>query len=159
MTSEPPEAKALDEPPYKLSAEHLSQEHRDVLSRAIRNVLSTSSAEVAYAQIIDGAPLSETYKDVYGPVYPLKHPVKTEHLRLCPGVLEKTRQIRDSFDLNELKFETKVGDRLLPLIYLALDEPLIRYSYSSSTTITLPRQAQGPSKPAWLRWLLFQSIK
>lgn len=107
-----PEAKVLNEQPHKLSVEDLSQEHRDVLLRVIRNVLSTSSVEVTYAQIIDGAPLSEVYSDIYGPAFPLKHPVKTEHLQLCPGVLERTRQIRDSFDLKELKFEIKVGDAL-----------------------------------------------
>jgi hypothetical protein len=108
-----PETKALDVQPRKMSTEDLSLEHRGVLSRTIRNVLSTPSAEVAYAQIVDGAPLSEPYNDVHGLVYPLNHPVKTEHLKLCPGVLQRTRQIRDLFDLNEFKFETKVEGSLV----------------------------------------------
>lgn len=113
MTSDLLEAKALDEQPHKLSPEILSREHHDVLLRAIHNVLCTPSAEVAYAQIIDGAPLREVYDDVSGWVYPFQHPMRTEHLRLCPGVLERTKQIRELFDLNELRFETKVGDWLV----------------------------------------------
>lgn len=91
MTSELPEAEAIDEQPHKLSPESLSREHHDVLLRAIHNVLSTPSAEVAYAQVIDGAFLAEVYHDIYGGVYPRDHPMRTGHLRLCPGVLESTR--------------------------------------------------------------------
>lgn len=74
MISELPGVKTLVEQPHKLSVEDLTQEHYNVLSQAICNVLFTSSAELAYVQIIDGAPLSETYKDIYDlAVYPLRH--------------------------------------------------------------------------------------
>ena len=42
----------------KVSAASLEEQHRDIFVRAVSNVLSTEIAELTYAQIIDGLPLS-----------------------------------------------------------------------------------------------------
>lgn len=92
----------------KLTVDDLGQQYRDVFTRALFNVLSTPAAETTFAQILDGAPLSQSVQDVPGWVYPLDHPVRTQHLELCPEVLDRTRHSRSTFDLRELKFDSRV---------------------------------------------------
>lgn len=72
----------------KLTVDDLDPQHRDVFTRALFNVLATPAAETTFAQILDGAPLSQGVQDVPGWVYPLDHPVRTQYLELCPGVLD-----------------------------------------------------------------------
>ncbi|TAQ89229.1 hypothetical protein B7494_g2432 [Chlorociboria aeruginascens] len=64
--------------------------HRDILNRAIRNVLSTDISEITLAQIVDGLPLSE------------------KHKQLCPGVLEKMCQLYSDFDIDSLRISSKL---------------------------------------------------
>ncbi|KAJ0108207.1 hypothetical protein J7T55_000172 [Diaporthe amygdali] len=92
----------------KSTVDDLGQQHRDVFTRALFNVLSTPAAETTFAQILDGAPLSQSVQDVPGWIYPLDHPVRTQHLELCPGVLERTRHSRSTCDLKELKFDSQL---------------------------------------------------
>lgn len=92
----------------KLTVDDLGQQHRDVFTRALSNVLSTPAAETTFAQILDGAPLSQNVQNVPGWIYPLDHPIRTQHLELCPGVLDRTRHSRSAFDLKELKFDSRV---------------------------------------------------
>lgn len=92
----------------KLTVDDLGQQHRDVFTRALFNLLFTPAAETTFAQILDGAPLSQSVQDVPGWIYPLDHPIRTQHLELCPGVLDRTRHSRSTFDLKELKFDSRV---------------------------------------------------
>ena len=92
----------------KLTVDDLGPQHREVFTRALFNVLSTPAAEITFAQIIDDAPLSQSVLDVPGWIYPLDHPIRTRHLNLCPGVLDKSRHSRSTFDLEVLKFELRV---------------------------------------------------
>jgi hypothetical protein len=111
MTSEPtrPTVASDDKAEARqLTVGDLGQQHRDVLTRAILNALSTPVAETTFAQILDGAPLSQSVQDVPGWIYPLHHPVRTKHLELCPGVLDMARHSRSTFDLNELRFDFRV---------------------------------------------------
>ena len=48
----------------QLIVDDLGQQHRDVLTRAVFNVLSTPAAELTFAQILDSAPLSQSVGDV-----------------------------------------------------------------------------------------------
>lgn len=91
--------------PRKLTIDDLGQQHCDVFTRAFFNVLSTSAAESTFAQILDGAPLSQNVQNVPGWIYPLDHPIYTQHLELCPGVVNRIRHDRDTFDLKKLNFE------------------------------------------------------
>lgn len=92
----------------KLTIDDLSQQYRDVFSRALFNVLSTPAAENTFAQILDGAPLSQNVENVPGWIYPLDHPIRTQHPQLCPGVLERARDSRSTLDLTVLRFESRV---------------------------------------------------
>lgn len=94
----------------KLTVDDLSQEHRDIFARALFNVLFTTAAEMTFAQIIDGAPLSQSVVDTRNGVYPPTHPIYDQHIKLCPGVLEQARQSFNNLDLNELKFNAQVGE-------------------------------------------------
>lgn len=92
----------------------LDENHLASYSRALTNVLSTDLAESTFAQIVDGLPL-------WGVVYELAHygllreePVYN-HRTLCPGVLEKTRAIRASFEPGKLEIRADVNTaNLLP---------------------------------------------
>lgn len=94
--------------PCKLTVDDLGQQHRDAFTRALFNVLTTPAAETTFAQILDGAPLSQSVQSVPGWIYPLDHPIHTQHLDLCPGVMDRVRHDRSTFDLKELKFEPQV---------------------------------------------------
>lgn len=93
---------------HKLTVDDLSQQHRDIFTRALFNVLFTPAAETTFAQIIDGAPLSQSVVDTRSGIYPPTHPIHDQHLKLCPGVLDRARQSRSTFDLNDLKFNARV---------------------------------------------------
>ncbi|KAK7431619.1 hypothetical protein QQZ08_001837 [Neonectria magnoliae] len=82
----------------------LPEPHRGILIRAVSNVLSCDEAEVTFAQIVDGMPLSEVEEDSYDDTACPEHPIHTKHTQLCPGVLEKTRQFRNDVDASELAF-------------------------------------------------------
>lgn len=92
----------------KLTVDDLGQQYRDVFTRALFNVLSTPAAETTFAQILDGAPLSQNVQNVPGWIYPLHHPIRTQHLELCPGVLDITKHSRSNLDLMQLKFDSQV---------------------------------------------------
>jgi hypothetical protein len=85
----------------------LDDDHRQILDRGIRNILSTEAAELAYAQILDGLPTEDSLWDGFDFVE--DHPVQTiEHDEICPGFIEKARESRAQFELGRLNFELKV---------------------------------------------------
>jgi hypothetical protein len=85
----------------------LDDEHRKVLNRAVRNVLNTEVAELAYAQILDGLPNEKSLRDSFG--YVKDHPVHNiQHTEICPGYVEKARKFRSQFDLSQLQLSFKV---------------------------------------------------
>lgn len=102
----------------KESVAYLGHQHRDIFTRALSNVLSTPAAELAFAEIIDGAPLSQTANEVRNRILPRDHPVRSQHPELCPGVLEKTRDIRTTLDIRVLPFDFQVCMILLPQIHI-----------------------------------------
>ncbi|KAK7696690.1 hypothetical protein SLS64_014307 [Diaporthe eres] len=101
----PKETPDMDNVARKKSVAYLGQQHRDIFTRALSNVLSTPAAELAFAEIIDGAPLSQTPNEVRNGILPKDHPVRSQHTELCPGVLEKYRDIRTTLDIQVLQFD------------------------------------------------------
>ncbi|ROW05789.1 hypothetical protein VMCG_05227 [Cytospora schulzeri] len=94
---------------HKLTVDNLEQKHRDVFTRALSHILSTPTAELTYAQIIDGAPLGPVVENSdAGALFPQNHPVLDQHLELCPGVLDTTRHSCSTFDLKVLKFDSQL---------------------------------------------------
>ena len=86
----------------------LQESHRSVVERAIKRTISTNIAQEIYAQIVDGLPTREAIFDTRGLPPSPGHPIETAHDELCDGVLHETRKIYDDFDLESLKFESRV---------------------------------------------------
>lgn len=139
-----PSKYSTDEQSQKLSIEILTGQHRDVFTRAVENVLSTEIAQITYAQIADGLPLSSVEKDTYAfGALTYDHPLHTNHIDLCPDALEKTRQLYAEFDPDILCIDHKVRK------YFAVLSPIaninLRY-YSLSMLIKLRLQTREHSR-------------
>lgn len=94
--------------PHKSSIDTLDEPHRVAISRAISNILSTEIAEMTYAQIVDGLPLSQVFNDNFGGEdFEDDHPMYT-HKELGPGVLDTVRGFRAGFDPETLQFDALV---------------------------------------------------
>lgn len=107
----------MDKEARKESVAYLWRQHRDIFTRALSNVLSTPAAELAFAEIIDGAPLSQTANEVRNRILRLDHAVRSQHPELCPGVLETAREIRAKLDVRVLPFDFQVCMTLLSHIH------------------------------------------
>lgn len=88
--------------------QNMDNAHRDIFSRAISVILSTEICESTYTQIVDGLPTPGIFRDRYNRGLDIRHPL-IKHTMLCPGVMDKTRQFRGSFDPRILKFYNRVG--------------------------------------------------
>lgn len=92
----------------KSTIDSLSKAHREVVIKAISNVLSTEIAELTYAQIVDGLPLGDTVDDVYGNnIMFYDHPVFM-HKKLKDGVLDTVRSFGTNFNPQILEFDTSL---------------------------------------------------
>lgn len=97
----------------------LDNEHRKVLERAVRNLLSTEVAEVIYAQILDGLPTEKSLRDSSD--YVKDHPVHSiQHTEICPRYVEKARDFSNQFDLSQLQIKFKVSLRFQRVPCMAL---------------------------------------
>lgn len=92
----------------KTSIGSLENRHREILIRAIANVLSSPIAEETLGQIVDGLPLSRVAFDVYNSCVCILHPLLQEHQELCPGVLEEARSLCSNFDMSTLQMDSQV---------------------------------------------------
>lgn len=92
----------------KASIKILDEPHRDAVASAISRVLSAEIAETTYAQIVDGLPLLEVLKDVYGDLTCPDHPIH-QHTQLKDSTLDIVRQFRDDLDPNILQFDVPVS--------------------------------------------------
>ncbi|KAH8180134.1 hypothetical protein LIA77_01653 [Sarocladium implicatum] len=90
------------------SIQILQEGHRCIVDRAITRTLSTEIAEETYAQIVDGLPIGDVIFDTRGLPPPSDHPMETAHDKLCDGVLEETRKFYQAFDLDTLKFDSRL---------------------------------------------------
>lgn len=127
-----------------LSIATLGNEHRDLFIRAISNVLSSQLAEVTYAQIVDGLPLSDVAFDVYHSCVCTGHPLLDEHEELCPGVMEHVRKLSADFDAGTLQMDSRVGAYSLPTYSnIPLMCPSYLYDVALSSFITINRRLLG----------------
>ncbi|KAM5346982.1 hypothetical protein ACJ41O_009987 [Fusarium nematophilum] len=92
----------------RISVDVLDGDHRELFTRAISRVLATDIAEVSYAQILDGLPLRGVICDTADGLPPDSHPIYHVHEELCPSAIKKTREFRDSFDLQILEFNSRL---------------------------------------------------
>lgn len=108
MDSQPSHADEIDIKFRKASIDILDEPHRAAVVSAISRVLSTEIAEITYAQIVDGLPLLEVFKDVYGYLTCLDHPIY-QHTQLKNNILDTVLQFRSEFDANILQFDIPVS--------------------------------------------------
>ena len=94
------------------SAVHADPAHRDALYHAIQTILASDLALTTMAQLVDGIPIASVAWDAQGNLITVNHPI-TEHEQLCEGVLDKTRSLRDEFDLDQLSFKPEVSRKQL----------------------------------------------
>jgi hypothetical protein len=79
----------------------LPQQHRDVFERPLWNVLSTETAQITYAQIIDGFPIVSFARDKRGENLDPDHPIFQErHDTLCLWAWKRMKQFHSSFDVD-----------------------------------------------------------
>lgn len=107
------EADILEAKFHRLSIANLVPgPHKDIFTRAVRNVLSTDISLMTLAQIVDGLPLSEVEIDNGSTSTRLgvKHPLHEKHQQLCPGVMEKTPELYNDFDVDSLRVSSKVSE-------------------------------------------------
>lgn len=97
----------------RIPIDTLDAVHRDVLTRAINNVLATENAIFTYAQIIDGLPIADVAWDRRISCLWGDHPLD-EHEELCPGALDKARELCPQWDPSMLAFDPKVCWSLHP---------------------------------------------
>ncbi|KAL2272412.1 hypothetical protein FJTKL_06580 [Diaporthe vaccinii] len=88
----------------------LDTNHQSIFATAMSNMLSTEIAEQRSAQIIDGLPLKDVAFSLRTHEYTRYDPVFSHH-KLCPGVLENTRELRDDFDPKAMELRTDVLQR------------------------------------------------
>lgn len=87
--------------------EILDGPHQEAVRLSISNILTTEIAETTYAQIIEGLPLIDVVRDVYGDLLCDDHPI-CAHTELSAGVLETARRFRTGFDPGTLRFDSTV---------------------------------------------------
>lgn len=87
---------------------HLDSYYNHALSQAIKNILATNLVEATIAQLINGLPQADVAWNCQGTFVGRDHPI-IDHQEICSGVLDKTRALRDEFDLNTLQFKLCVS--------------------------------------------------
>lgn len=93
--------------PRTATIETLDGPHQEAVRLAVSNILTTEIAETTYAQIIDGLPLIDVVRDVYGDLLCDDHPI-CAHTELSAGIIETARRFRAGFDPGNLRFDSTV---------------------------------------------------
>ncbi|KAM3427769.1 hypothetical protein MY4824_009225 [Beauveria thailandica] len=83
----------------------LDEEHRNSFIKALLHILHTKVAELTYSEILDGIPTSASYLDFY---YQQEGHPAIGHTELCPGVLDRTLQLRHQLDPRTLHFSSSL---------------------------------------------------
>jgi hypothetical protein len=91
-----------------LPIEALKAPHREILIRAVANVLSSPIAKQTYAQIVDGLPSSDIAMDHYLRPFCSQHPLLEEHKEPCPGVPEEAEKLCSGLNAGTLLLPSTV---------------------------------------------------
>ncbi|KAL2121875.1 hypothetical protein VTJ04DRAFT_2330 [Mycothermus thermophilus] len=87
--------------PERLPISTLSPPKREMLERAIKNIMSTDLCRETFAQVVDGLPLSHAAFEarVFLCMY---HPLLNDHKELCNGVVDETEKLCSEIDIASL---------------------------------------------------------
>lgn len=125
---------------------NLDSEHNQIFAHALGKVLNTDLALLTFAQIIDGLPITDVALDRVDECYWPEdgHPVE-DHEELCPGALDKARELRKTWGSSMLRFSPKVCSfrcRPSSSVICALKRVLISASACASLSVS---QAKHPA--------------
>ncbi|KAK2595339.1 hypothetical protein QQS21_006939 [Conoideocrella luteorostrata] len=96
-----------DNPAFrKLTPASLIHPHRETFEHALHRVLATDAAELTFAQIADGLPISAVARDSYSQPLWHRHPLHELHREVCVGAVSKAKEFRETLDLNILEFNS-----------------------------------------------------
>ncbi|KAK8068465.1 hypothetical protein PG996_007577 [Apiospora saccharicola] len=90
-----------------MSLQDLDSQHRNTLDDAISHIIGTQAALETYAQIIDGLPLAHITRNRYKSKHHNEHPIHA-HIELRDGAEDIAISMRETFDLTQLSFDSKV---------------------------------------------------
>lgn len=93
---------AFGESVESFSVEFLEADHRQGFEQALMRVLKTGPAEHTFAEIIDGLPVKRSYVEFHWPQD--GHPAY-QHDEICPGVVERARELQSKFSVTKLRFK------------------------------------------------------
>ena len=79
-------------------------DHREILIRAVTNVLDRELALFTFAQIIDGLPTGDVAFDRRFPCMFVDHPIDYMHDDICDGAMDKARELSGGWDPSILMF-------------------------------------------------------
>lgn len=85
----------------------LDHRHQESFRRAVLNIISTDISEQTFAQIVDGLPLKDVALDKRYHRHRTNEPV-FNHVKLCPGSLEKARAFRENFEPTAFEIPSRV---------------------------------------------------
>lgn len=88
----------------RVNLENLETEYYTDVERAMSTILSTKLATETFAQVVDGIPIREVYKEYYG------YRRKDFEKNICPGhpALQASESYRRDFSISFLQVGTKV---------------------------------------------------
>lgn len=84
-------------------------EHIKALNKAIDNILSTEISRKTFAQVVDGIPTAEAFRDTCNEILPDDHPIFKEHTEVSVTAFTRLDEIHKSkLSLGRIRVQAKV---------------------------------------------------
>ncbi|KAK2767733.1 hypothetical protein FQN54_003891 [Arachnomyces sp. PD_36] len=89
----------------RVDLQNLALEHYTALERAVSTLLSTKLAAETFAQVVDGIPIRDVYKEYYG----YRRKDFNNHISPSQPALEAVESYRQNFNIGSLQLDTKAA--------------------------------------------------
>lgn len=89
----------------RVDLQTLAPEHYVALDRALSTLLSAKIATETFAQVVDGIPIRDVYKEFYG----YRRKDFHNNISSSQAALEAFEPYRQNFDIGSLQIDTKVS--------------------------------------------------
>lgn len=140
---------------HTATIEILDGPHQQAVRLAISNILNTEIAETTYAQIVDGLPLIDVVRDVYGDPLWDDHPI-CAHTELGAGIFQGASPGSRAFKTRLIEIVARSVHQVAVILYN--NNPDLSSSTSSSVRdIHTWEPPKGASEPDdhWDVWWTF----
>lgn len=95
-------------------AGNVTADHEALFLRALDNILATEFALLTFAQIIYGLPIADVaYDRVDGCFWPEDGRPLEQHEELCPGAMDKARELQKTWEPSSFVFNPEVRHDVL----------------------------------------------